>query len=174
MRSILQRSVFSSRVKSTRPIVLSNACSNCLWVAHYSASSTTARRRTFYTDAVETKSNGPESFPSGSSLVDPLDTFSRRHIGPSLDDVEHMLKILDPPSQTLDYFVKEVLPANILSTRDIDINGQAFDSRPEGYSETEILARLKEITSKNKVVKSYIGCGYAGTKVPEVIKRNFL
>ena len=85
-----------------------------------------------------------------------------------------MLKILDPPTKSLDEFVKEVLPANILSTSNIDINGEAFDSRPEGYSETEILARLKEITRKNKVVKSYIGCGYAGTKVPEVIKRNVL
>lgn len=85
-----------------------------------------------------------------------------------------MLEILDPPIQTLDAFVKEVLPANILSTKDIDINGQAFDSRPEGYSETELFARLRKIAKENKVLRSYIGCGYAGTKVPEVIKRNVL
>ena len=85
-----------------------------------------------------------------------------------------MLKQLDPPVNSLDEFVKQVLPADILSERDLDINGSAFDSRPEGYSETEILARLREIASKNKVMKSYIGCGYAGTKVPEAIKRNVL
>ena len=85
-----------------------------------------------------------------------------------------MLKSLDPPVESLDAFVKEVLPADILSTRDIDINGPAFDSRDEGYTETELLARLRHIASGNKVLKSYIGCGYAGTKVPEVIKRNVL
>ena len=106
--------------------------------------------------------------------MDPLDTFARRHIGPSSGDVEKMLQRLDPPTESLDAFVKEVLPENILSTKDIDINGTAFDGRPEGYSETEIIARLREIASNNKVVKSYIGCGYAGTKVPEVIKRNVL
>lgn len=85
-----------------------------------------------------------------------------------------MLETLDPPVQSLDAFVKEVLPANILSTKDIDINGQAFDSRPEGYSETELIARLQKIAKENKVMRSYIGCGYAGTKIPEVIKRNVL
>ena len=85
-----------------------------------------------------------------------------------------MLQQLDPPVKTLDGFIKEVLPADILSTHNIDINGPAFDSRPEGLSETEITARLQEIAGKNKVVKSYIGCGYAGTKVPDVIKRNVL
>ena len=85
-----------------------------------------------------------------------------------------MLETLNPPVQSLDAFVKEVLPANILSTKDIDINGQAFDSRPEGYSETELIARLQKIAKENKVMRSYIGCGYAGTKIPEVIKRNVL
>lgn len=85
-----------------------------------------------------------------------------------------MLESLDPPVQSLDAFVKEVLPASILSTKDIDINGQAFDSRQEGYSETELIARLRKIAKENKVMRSYIGCGYAGTKVPEVIKRNVL
>ena len=85
-----------------------------------------------------------------------------------------MLEKLDPPVQSLDAFVKEVLPANILSTKDIDVNGQAFDSRPGGYSETELIARLRSIASENKLMRSYIGCGYAGTKVPEVIKRNVL
>ena len=85
-----------------------------------------------------------------------------------------MLEKLDPPAGTLDAFVKEVLPATILSTKDIDINGPEFDTRPEGYSETELIARLRNIASGNKIMRSYIGCGYAGTKVPEVIKRNVL
>ena len=126
--------------------------------------------RTFYTDNGQDKSTGALSL----SPLDPLDTFSRRHVGPDPKDVDQMLKQLDPPTSSLDSFVDEVLPADIVSKQNLDINGPAFDSRPEGYSETEILVRLREIASKNKVVKSYIGCGYAGTKVPDVIKRNVL
>ena len=133
-----------------------------------------ARRRSFYTDFVPDPSHGQKSNLPRESIVHPLDTFARRHIGPSNEDVDYMLKRLDPPTESLDDFMKEVLPANILSTRDIDINGASFDDRQEGYSETEIIARLREIASMNKVVKSYIGCGYAGTKVLEVIKRHVL
>ena len=174
MRTSLQRAGSTWRGHSIRSIGRPNTHHECTRIALTPTRILTSRRRTFYTDTVEAKSDGPKSFPAGPSLVDPLDTFARRHNGPSLDDVDRMLKVLDPPTNSLDEFVKEVLPANILSTSNIDINGEAFDSRPEGYSETEILARLKEITRKNKVVKSYIGCGYAGTKVPEVIKRNVL
>lgn len=85
-----------------------------------------------------------------------------------------MLSALDPPSSSLDAFVKEVIPSSILSSNPIDINGPAFDTRPEGFSETELISRLRSIASQNKVLRSYIGCGYAGTKVPEVIKRNVL
>lgn len=113
----------------------------------------------------------------------PLDTFARRHIGPSPWSAEEMLKVLDPPVASLDEFVKQVLPADILSTRDLHIEGPAIkDARGEarasteveGFSESQLLERLKVIASGNKVLKSYIGCGYAGTRVPEVIKRNVL
>jgi glycine dehydrogenase len=41
-------------------------------------------------------------------------------------------------------------------------------------SETQLLGRLRKIARKNVVNRNFIGCGYAGTKVPEVIKRNIL
>ncbi|KAF2157695.1 glycine dehydrogenase-like protein [Myriangium duriaei CBS 260.36] len=104
---------------------------------------------------------------------DPLDSFPHRHIGPSSHDAQQMLKALDPPATSLDEFVKQVLPADILSSRDLKIRGPGGNTS-EGFSETQVLARLKEIASENKVVKSYIGTGYAGTLVPEVIKRNVL
>ncbi|KAJ3127953.1 glycine decarboxylase subunit P [Nowakowskiella sp. JEL0407] len=44
----------------------------------------------------------------------------------------------------------------------------------KGQSEREVLARLKEIASKNKVFKSYIGMGYTDTVVPNVILRNIM
>lgn len=93
-----------------------------------------------------------------------------------------MLKALDPPVGSLDEFVKQVLPVDVLSSKDLHIEGPGSRTKggtkskldEEGYSESQLLARLKHIASKNKVYRSYIGCGYAGTRVPEVIKRNVL
>lgn len=169
MRPTLQRALLrQSVIARAPPISPGNACSDCLRAARLHAAQ---RRRSFYTSSAADKSNDVK--PQG-SVLNPLDTFARRHIGPSASDAEHMLKSLDPPPESLDAFIKEVLPGNILSTKDIDINGTMFDDRPEGYSETELIGRLREIANGNKIMKSYIGCGYAGTKVPEVIKRNVL
>ena len=90
-----------------------------------------------------------------------------------------MLQALDPPATNLDEFVKQVLPADIASFRGLEIEGPIEQSHSGptwegGFSESQLLERLKEISSENKVYKSYIGCGYAGTKVPEVVKRNVL
>ncbi|KAI4148918.1 MAG: hypothetical protein LQ340_004871 [Diploschistes diacapsis] len=111
----------------------------------------------------------------GTSVFGPLDTFARRHVGPSHDCVQQMLGSLDPPVRSLDEFVKQVLPADILSSRDLCIDEplEHINGR-EGLSESQLLRRLKEISQGNKVMRSYIGCGYAGTRVPEVIKRNVL
>lgn len=84
-----------------------------------------------------------------------------------------MLDALDPPVKSLDEFVKEVLPADILRNEDIDIKGPR-DVKENGYSESQLIARLRKIAQGNKPMRSYIGCGYAGTRVPEVIKRNVL
>ena len=112
----------------------------------------------------------------------PLDTFPRRHIGPDDVSIKQMLRSLDPPVESLDQFVRQVLPAGILSPKQLEIerpDSAAGESRPrnvteDGCTESELLARLRTIAKENKVYRSYIGCGYAGTLVPEVIKRNVL
>jgi glycine dehydrogenase len=48
------------------------------------------------------------------------------------------------------------------------------DDKNKALSESELLGKLQFIANKNHVFKNFIGCGYAGTKVPEVIKRNVL
>src|SRR5205085_1558996 len=127
-------------------------------------------RRGFYSSSLSETLHSPAQ----SSVFAPLDTFARRHIGPSPSATEDMLKILDPPAKSLDEFVRQVLPANILSSRDLKLDAQttcaADDSNfsEEGFTESQLVTRLKEIASKNKVFRSYIGCGYAGTRVPEV------
>ncbi|KAK3068506.1 hypothetical protein LTS18_000635, partial [Coniosporium uncinatum] len=93
-----------------------------------------------------------------------------------------MLKVVDPQAASLDDFVKQVLPADILSSKDLKIEGPQTKagtsgngrSQEAGFTESQVLARLKSIASENQVLRSYIGCGYAGTRVPEIIKRNVL
>ena len=168
MRSTLQRTLLRNSVISRR-LSPATTCTECLRAARPAAVSA---RRPFYNSSAAV--NGRNDQGNHGSTLNPLDTFARRHIGPSSKDADYMLKSLDPPSESIDMFVKEVLPGNILSSKDLDINGAAFDERSEGYTETELIARLRNIASGNKVMRSYIGCGYAGTKVPEVIKRNVL
>lgn len=101
-----------------------------------------------------------------SSIFSPLDTFLRRHVGPSPAETEKMLQTLN--YNTLDDFVRDVIPENILSARDLRVEPSG------GFSESELLAQLKTIAKKNKLARSYIGCGYAGTITPPVIQRNVL
>ncbi|EMC93095.1 hypothetical protein BAUCODRAFT_273523 [Baudoinia panamericana UAMH 10762] len=135
--------------------------------------------RPFYSSSTDdTRSSEPKVEQKG-SIFAPLDTFPRRHIGPSAISAEEMLQALDPPAQSLDEFVKSVLPSTILSSKDLKIEGPMPESgsmptSEGGYSESQLLNRLREIARDNRVYKSYIGCGYAGTRTPEVIKRNVL
>jgi glycine dehydrogenase len=78
-----------------------------------------------------------------------------------------MLKELDPPVESLDEFVAQVIPPDVLSARSINIPDAAD-------GEANLLKTLKNIASENRLFINLIGCGYAGTKVPEVIKRNVL
>lgn len=110
--------------------------------------------------------------PKSRKFFKPLDRFAKRHIGVPEPSINGMLGALDPPTKSLDEFVREVIPPSVISERDLRVEGP--DASEEGFSESELLVRLKEIASQNKVLRSYIGCGYAGTKVPEVIKRNVL
>jgi len=45
---------------------------------------------------------------------------------------------------------------------------------PAGQGESEALAELRVIASKNRLFKNYLGQGYSGTIVPPVIQRNIL
>lgn len=146
---------------------------------------TYSSRRTFYSSTTEDPLEKKPAGEDGES--DPLailDTFPRRHIGPSPHDAEEMLKVLDPPASSLDDFVKQVIPPDVLSSRNIQIEeGESKRKRLREYKqnyetsgapESVLLERLRTIAGKNKVFESYIGCGYAGTRMPEVIKRNVL
>ena len=90
--------------------------------------------------------------------------FSRRHIGPSQSEIQKMLAKLGHP--TLEAFAKSVVPPSIYRTGDLDL--------PAAASENAALAELKQIASRNRVLKSYLGMGYSACYTPGVIQRNIL
>ena len=100
------------------------------------------------------------------------ESFVNRHIGPSSTDVEQMLKVTSADGaacETLDQFTDSVIPEALRFTKEFRM--AAF---PSEVTEQEALARLRTIASKNKIFRSFIGCGYYGTHTPGPILRNIL
>jgi glycine dehydrogenase len=95
---------------------------------------------------------------------EPAATFARRHIGPSPRDISAMLETVGASS--LSSLMAETLPSSIRQKAPLDL-GTAL-------SETEALAHMRELASKNQVFTSLIGQGYAATILPAVIQRNIL
>jgi glycine dehydrogenase len=97
-------------------------------------------------------------------LNEPATTFARRHIGPAPRDVTAMLQTLG--STSLSALMAETLPSSIRQQAPLDLG--------KPLSETEALAHMRELASKNRVFTSLIGQGYSGTILPAVIQRNIL
>jgi glycine dehydrogenase len=92
------------------------------------------------------------------------DVFVDRHLGPAQAEIETMLKTLGFSS--LEEMVSKIVPENIRLKESLNIGA--------GLSEREVMARLRSMADKNKVMKSYIGLGYYDCVVPPVIQRNIL
>src|ERR1700704_5252130 len=95
--------------------------------------------------------------------IDPT-SFARRHIGPNEDEVRAMLR--EVGFESLDTLVEAAVPENIRLDRELNL--------PEPKSEMEALAELRAISRKNKLPRSFIGCGYSDCITPPVIQRNIL
>jgi len=88
--------------------------------------------------------------------------FIERHNGPGKNDTEIMLKAIGV--ETLDQLIEETVPSSIRLPKALNL--------PNGLNEFEYLNHIKELASKNKIFKSYIGMGYYNTITPGVILRN--
>src|SRR6202023_1282565 len=84
-----------------------------------------------------------------SNAFDPTD-FSRRHIGPSPDDVDKMLTTVGAPS--LEALIDETLPRAIRQQASLALG------RP--LTEAEALSKLRATATKNRILTSLIGQGY--------------
>ncbi|KAJ5624781.1 hypothetical protein N7510_001090 [Penicillium lagena] len=162
----------SLRTASLSPF---NACRRCLHNSSQQQPSPSTRR------GVYTSTVADHGDPHPQDIFQPLDTFPRRHIGPSPDAAGEMLAVLDPPAASLDEFVKQVLPADVMSKKDLKVTQPHADISlyrspvQGGLGETDML-KLLDTYRKNIDVsgKTYIGTGYYPTIVPPVILRNVL
>ncbi|KAL2022989.1 hypothetical protein VTK56DRAFT_4204 [Thermocarpiscus australiensis] len=92
-----------------------------------------------------------------------------------------MLKALSPPAESLDKFIEQVIPPDILSSRELfprprtSFRGAAKRAVKEGHQEWEVRKMGELVACANTYDrKNFIGAGYYGTHTPEVIKRNVL
>ncbi|HZQ45733.1 MAG TPA: aminomethyl-transferring glycine dehydrogenase [Verrucomicrobiae bacterium] len=97
-------------------------------------------------------------------LLSPLDTFARRHIGPSAAETAQMLESLGFAG--LDTLIHSVVPKQIRSAQPLRL--------PPGCGEHQVLADLKAMAAQNQVFRSFIGMGYYNCITPPVIQRNVL
>lgn len=90
------------------------------------------------------------------------DNFLKRHISSRDTDIDSMLSKLGVSS--IDALIDQTIPSDIRSKEPLKIS--------EAMTEYEYLNHIKQIASKNKMYKSYIGLGYYNTITPSVILRN--
>ncbi len=93
-----------------------------------------------------------------------MDQFTYRHIGPRKNDAALMLKKIG--ARTFEELIDQTIPSSIRMENPLEL--------PEGISEYEYFNSLKEIASRNKLYRSFIGLGYYNTILPAVIQRNIL
>ena len=90
--------------------------------------------------------------------------FVARHIGIDNVDEALMLKVIGSDSRR--ELIDGIVPRSIARSRAMAI--------PVAISEAAALAEMRQMASKNKVFKSFIGQGYHSTYTPGVILRNVL
>jgi glycine dehydrogenase len=97
------------------------------------------------------------------STYNPYDFANRRHIGPSPAEMAEMLQAVGTPS--LEALIGETVPPSIRQATPLDWLP---------LSEADLLAKMRAVAGKNKVMHSLIGQGYYGTVTPPAIQRNIL
>ena len=90
--------------------------------------------------------------------------FADRHIGPSPQEIDDMLRVVGADS--LVALIRETVPDAIRQARPL--------STGPALGEAEALARLRALADRNQAYTSLIGQGYHGTLLPLVIQRNIL
>ncbi len=92
-----------------------------------------------------------------------FDKFSSRHIGVTdSGELKEMLATIGVES--VDELISQVIPQSIRLKKPLAI--------AEGMSEYEFAAHIRELASRNRTLRSFIGMGYYPCAVPAVVSRN--
>ncbi|MCY4470158.1 MAG: aminomethyl-transferring glycine dehydrogenase [Thiotrichales bacterium] len=92
------------------------------------------------------------------------DDFASRHIGPTRQDVDAMLKVIGVP--TLEDLLDRTVPASIRHDEPLALD--------PALTEREAVETLRAMADRNRPLVSMIGMGYYGTVTPPVVLRNVL
>lgn len=98
------------------------------------------------------------------SQLQDAEQFIHRHLGADAQAQQKMLQTLGLESMAA--LIAETVPANIRSNTELALDGPV--------AEYAALAELRELSLQNKLNLNFIGMGYYGTEVPQVIARNVL
>ena len=90
-------------------------------------------------------------------------SFVNRHIGIRNDEVSTMLSKIG--NKTIDELVRQTIPHSILKSDELNVD--------EAINENDYLKHLQELDNKNTLNDNYIGQGYYGTIIPNVIRGTF-
>jgi glycine dehydrogenase len=93
-----------------------------------------------------------------------VEQFENRHQGKTQQEIESMCNSIGVSS--LDELIDQTIPANIRAKNPLNL--------PKGLSEVLFQQKVNALAAKNKVFKSFIGCGYYDTVLPKVVQRNIL
>jgi glycine dehydrogenase len=99
-----------------------------------------------------------------SEVLEPFEDFVRRHVGPSADEQDGMLKVLG--YESLDALVDAAVPGSVRNLGTLRL--------PPAASEQQVLEELRRLAASNTIAEPMIGLGYAGTITPGVVRRNVL
>ncbi|MEK6205355.1 MAG: glycine dehydrogenase (aminomethyl-transferring), partial [Amylibacter sp.] len=91
----------------------------------------------------------------------PYDFANRRHIGPSTEEMEEMLKVVGATS--LDDLIDQTVPKSIRQKEPL-----VWDA----LTERAMLSRMPDIAAMNNVHMSLLGHGYRGTVTPPASERS--
>ena len=93
-----------------------------------------------------------------------INSFVNRHVGIKEHEISEMLSEIG--NNSVQELIDQTIPKSILKQDELKV-GDAFN-------ESDYLNHLNDIARKNKLFDNYIGQGFYGTNVPNVIKRNIL
>ncbi|KAH0600138.1 hypothetical protein MHUMG1_01134 [Metarhizium humberi] len=126
-------------------------------VASSKAQLDSIRKDPAYLDMQKTSDEHPE----------PWMDFTARHIGPRDEDIPAMLKQLGSGVESLEAFVAQVIPEDIMLPPQKTI-------QPKTYSESGVAELFKAMHAQNEIHTWMNGGGYYPVEIPGVIKRNIL